>query len=410
VTTVAAPMGCLLAGAAIDSTETLQGHLARFGLPPADPWRMVAALEQAELRGRGGAGFPAARKWRAVANHARLGLPAVVIANGSEGEPCSSKDRLLLRIRPHLVLDGLRLAAEAVGATDAFIYLPHGDRDTHRVVKDAIKERAQHLAGERRPTLVTAPPRYVAGQETAAISRIEGKAARPTYTPPFPFAQGAWGRPTLVHNVETLARAGLIARGLDSAGLTLVTVSGAVGSPGVVEVAVGTPVATVVNAADGVTGTPRAVLAGGYFGRWLRAETCWSLGIGTDVPLGAGVLAVVDSEHCPIAETARIVTYLAGESARQCGPCVNALPAIAEALTQLTSLSRPRPRIDLLQRRSQEIMGRGACRHPDGAALLVQSLLSVFEYEVGRHLRKGPCSACSAPRLLPIPSSRGGWR
>lgn len=410
MTAVAAPTGSLLAGAATDSAETLPHHLTRLGPVPADASWMIVALERAELRGRGGAGFPAARKWRAVGDAARLGPPAVVIANGSEGEPCSSKDRLLLRTRPHLVLDGLRLAAQAVGATDTFIYLRHGDRDSRRVVKDAIKERGRYLAGEPKTALVTAPPRYVGGQETAAIARVEGKAARPTYTPPFPFVQGAWARPTLVQNVETLARAGLIARGLDSAGLVLVTVSGAVGRPGVVEVALGTPLVDVVNAADGVTGTPRAVLAGGYFGRWLRAETSWGLGVGTDVALGAGVIAVLDTGHCPIAETARIVTYLAGESARQCGPCVNALPAIAEALTELTSARRPRPRIDLLQRRSQEIMGRGACRHPDGAALLVQSLLTVFADEVNRHLRRGPCGACPAPRLLPIPSSGGGWR
>jgi NADH:ubiquinone oxidoreductase subunit F (NADH-binding) len=410
MTTVAPPMGALLAGAVSDATETLQSHLSRFGRPPADPWRTITALERADLRGRGGAGFPTARKWRAVADHASRGLPAVVIANGSEGEPCSSKDRLLLRIRPHLVLDGLRLAAEAVGATDTFVYVPHGDRDTRRVLRDAINERVQHLEGERRPTLVAAPPRYVGGQETAVIARLEGKPARPTYTPPFPFAQGAWGRPTLVHNVETLARIGLIARDLDSASLALVTVSGSVVMGGVTEVVIGTPLGAVVQAADGVTGTPLAVLAGGYFGRWLRAETCWGLGFGTDVPLGAGVLAVVDGEHCPIAETARIVTYLAGESAKQCGPCVNALPAIADALTGLISARRVRPRVDLLQRRTQELVGRGACRHPDGAALLVQSLLMVFEPEVGMHVRNGPCRACRAPALLPIPSSRGGWR
>ena len=408
--TVAPPIGALLAGPVTDDTETLQSHLRRFGRPPAYPWRTISALERADLRGRGGAGFPTARKWRAVAGHAAQGLPAVVIANGSEGEPCSSKDRLLLRLRPHLILDGLQLAAEAVGATDTFVYVPHGDRDTLRLLTDALNERVQQLEGEMRPTLVAAPPRYVAGQETAVIARIEGKAARPTYAPPFPFARGAWGRPTLVHNVETLARIGLIARHLDSASLALVTISGAVARGGVTEVVIGTPLGAVVQASDGVTGTPVAVLAGGYFGRWLRAETSWNLGFGTDVPLGAGVLAVVDSEHCPIAETARIITYLAGESAKQCGPCVNALPAIAEALTALTSRRRARPRIDLLQRRSRELMGRGACRHPDGAALLVQSLLTVFEPEVEAHVRNGPCRTCTAPALLPIPSSRGGWR
>lgn len=410
MTAVAPPIGALLAGPATDATETLQSHLRRFGRPPANSWRTIAALERADLRGRGGASFPAARKWRAVAHHAAQGLPGVVIANGSEGEPCSSKDRLLLRLRPHLILDGLRLAAEAVGATDTFVYVPHGDRDTLRVLTDALNERVQQLEGEMRPTLVAAPPRYVGGQETAVIARIEGKPARPTYAPPFPFARGAWGRPTLVHNVETLARIGLIARDLDSASLALVTISGAVARGGVTEVVIGTPLGAVVQASDGVTGTPVAVLAGGYFGRWLRAETSWNLGFGTDVPLGAGVLAVVDSEHCPIAETARIITYLAGESATQCGPCVNALPAIAEALTALTSRRRARPRIDLLQRRSRELMGRGACRHPDGAALLVQSLLTVFEPEVEAHVRNGPCRICTAPALLPIPSSRGGWR
>jgi NADH:ubiquinone oxidoreductase subunit F (NADH-binding) len=409
VTAVAARTGALLAGDATETTETLPQHLGRLGAAP-DASYMITALDRAQLRGRGGAGFPAARKWHAVAEQARRGLSAVVVANGSEGEPCSAKDRLLLRTRPHLVLDGLRLAGEAVGATEVFLYLRHDDRETRRVIKEAIRERARHLPHERRPTMVTAPPRYVGGQETAAIARIEGRAARPTYTPPYPFARGAWGRPTLVQNVETLARAALIARGQDSAGLVLVTVSGAVGRPSVVEVAIGTPLADVVNAADGITATPRAVLVGGYFGQWLRAETSWGLGLGTDVALGAGVVAVVDSGHCPIAETARIVTYLAAESARQCGPCVNALPAIAQALTELTAARRPRPRLDVLQRRLQEVIGRGACRHPDGAALLVQSLLASFADEVGRHLRSGPCRTCPAPRLLPIPSSRGGWR
>jgi NADH:ubiquinone oxidoreductase subunit F (NADH-binding) len=410
VTAVAAPPGALLAGGAIDSTETLSQHLGRLGPLRADASWIIDALDRAQLRGRGGAGFPAAGKWRAVADQARRGLPAVVIANGSEGEPCSAKDRLLLRTRPHLVLDGLQLAALAVGATEVFLYLRHDDRETRRVVKEALRERARQLPGERRPTLVTAPPRYVGGQETAVIARVEGRGARPTYTPPLPFVQGAWGRPTLVQNVETLARSAMIARGFDSAGLALLTLSGVVGRPGVVEIAIGTALADVVNAAGGVTATPHAVLVGGYFGRWLRAETSWGLGVGTDVALGAGVVAVLDAGHCPIAETARIVTYLAGESARQCGPCVNALPSIADAVTELTAARRPRPRLDLLQRRLQEVVGRGACRHPDGAALLVQSLLATFADEVSRHLRSGPCGACPAPRLLPIPSSGGGWR
>lgn len=409
MTVVARPAGQLLGGAATDHPEGISDHLARLGPLPHDPGGLIAALEVADLRGRGGAGFPAWRKWRAVAAAAGPGSRPLVIANAAEGEPCSMKDRLLLQVRPHLVLDGVRAAATAVGATETYLYLHDDDRDTRAAVREAIRERGRTLPGERQPTLVSAPPRYVAGQETAAIARVEGRAARPAYLPA-PYLQGAFGRPTLVQNVETLARAALVARGFDGGGFALVTVTGAVRRTSVVEIAVGTAVAGAVSATGGATGTAAGFLAGGYFGRWLRADTSWDLGLGTDVPLGAGVLAVVDTGHCPIAETARIVTYLAGESARQCGPCVNALPAMAEALTEMTRARRPRPRLDLLQRRSQEVMGRGGCRHPDGAALLVQSLLTTFQREVAHHLRNGPCRACTAPPLLPIPSSGGGWR
>ncbi|MDQ2960693.1 MAG: proton-conducting membrane transporter, partial [Candidatus Dormibacteraeota bacterium] len=277
-------------------------------------------------------------------------------------------------------------------------------------LNDALRERGRHRLGGRPPVLVTAPPRYVGGQETAVIARVQGDAAKPSYTPPLPFVHGAWGRPTLVQNVETLARAALIARGQPSAGLALLTVVGAVARTGVVEIAVGASYAEAVNAVGGTVGRPRAVLAGGYFGRWLDVPDGWGYRPGIDVPLGAGVVAVVDSGHCPIAETARIVAYLARESARQCGPCRDGLPALAEGVAGLTGARRPRPRLDLLRRRLEEIAGRGACRHPDGAVVLVQSMLTVFHEQVESHLRTGPCVACAATPLLPIPAAGGGWR
>jgi NADH:ubiquinone oxidoreductase subunit F (NADH-binding) len=401
----------LLATTHSGKRETLDEYMDLPWHELVRPALLIDALEKSGLAGRGGAGFPAARKWRAVAEHSRRAGGAVVIANGSEGEPCSGKDRILLRRRPHLVLDGLTMAVQAVGASEAYLYLPHNDALTRDAVEQAIKERARHDARLLKPRLVTAPPRYVAGQEMAAIARVEGKAAKPRFTPPYPFAQGVMGRPTLVQNVETLARVAMLARGLDVSGRMLVTVCGAVEKSGVIDVEVGTSIGDIVEIAGGPAHPARAILVGGYFGSWLDASSGWNLGLGTDVRAGAGVVAVVDTKHCPIAETARIAAYLAGESAGQCGPCVHGLAAVAETLADLCTVRRRRrPVLGLLETRLQTIAGRGACSHPDGVSMLVQSMLTVFAPEVNAHLNRGPCRTCSASSQLPIPKSKGGWR
>src|SRR5207253_1860814 len=199
----------------------------------------IDALERAGLAGRGGAGFPTAVKWRAVAQRSRG--DAVIVVNGAEGEPQSKKDRVLMSARPHLILDGAFLAARVLRAGRIVLYV--GER--HDAARNAmLRALAQRAEPERRMVTVSAAPsRYVAGAETAAIHLINEGVATPTTAPPYPFERGVGGAPTLVQNVETLAHVALIARTGDAPNTVLVTLAGGVKTPGVLEVEKGTTVA-----------------------------------------------------------------------------------------------------------------------------------------------------------------------
>ena len=191
----------------LDEHVHLHGPLSRR----LDPGSLLEAIEQSQLRGRGGAAFPTALKLRAVAG--RRGRK-VVLANGVEGEPPSGKDKVLLRYVPHLVLDGIELAADAVGADEAILAVSQGAPGELAVVQAALRERRRSDRVEIE--IVAVPEGFVAGEETALINSVSGGPARPTVTPPRPFERGVAGRPTLVQNVETLAQLALVARYRDS--------------------------------------------------------------------------------------------------------------------------------------------------------------------------------------------------
>lgn len=398
--------------------ESLSAHLARLGpLPRHAGGALIAVIEDADLRGRGGAAYPTARKWAATRERSRGN--AVVVANGAETEPLSGKDRLLMTSRPHLVIDGAFLAAEAVAAERAVVYISRAHDDAAAAIGTAIAER--RAAGDLpiALTVARAPHRYIAGEESAAIAQLNGGAARPTMVPPRPFERGVDGRPTVVQNVETLAHAALIARsgatsyraaGADDAtGTVLVTMAAAVHSPGVYELAGGSTVAQAVSAAGGATASVAALLVGGYFGRWVAADDAWDLRLGVDVPLGSGVIAVFPHGRCGVSQAAALIGFLARESARQCGPCEHGLSALATTSAELAA-GRAKPRdTERLQRWIAQIAGRGACHHPDGALVLLSSALRVFAGDVSTHLRRGRCDRNPAP-LLPAPDWTGRRR
>jgi NADH:ubiquinone oxidoreductase subunit F (NADH-binding) len=388
-------------------SETLVAHRARFGAIPRQSDRVgtTQVLEAAGLLGRGGAGFPVGRKWASVAG--RSDGDAVVLVNGAEGEPLSAKDRVLMAARPHLVLDGAELAADAVGARRIILYVGADHGHAIAALDRAVEERrVMRGRGEWIPVEIVEPPRsYIAGEESAAVHFVNEGDARPTSTPPRPFERGVDGLPTLVQNVESLAHAALIARYGDrwyreagrgeTRGTALLTVGGARRS-GVVEVDVGTTIAEVAAMAEiPTTGGP--VLLGGYFGGWVAGTDAWHAPLDPVGlrrawrAIGCGVVSFLDERSCGVRVTAQILDFMAGSSAAQCGPCVFGLRAIADALARLAF---GRAHDDDLRRVvgwSETLAGRGACRHPDGAVGLVRSALRVFDAEFARHQRNRRC-------------------
>lgn len=404
----------LLSAAVPQGPTGLPHHRAVHGPLPAigrrDAGALIDVVAAAGLRGRGGAGFPAARKLAAVAGARR---PSVVV-NGTEGEPASAKDRLLLTRQPHLVLDGAVTAARAVGAREVVLVAPAA---THAALARAIEDRAALDEPELR--LVAAAEGYVAGEETAVLAHVEGRPPVPRLAPPRPAERGLHGRPTLVQNVETLAHLALIVRhGADAfraagtaerPGTTLVSVSGAVARRGVHEVPVGTPLADVVALAGGPSEPLRALLVGGYFGAWIDPASRAAL---TDADLrphgaavGAGVVLALGATACPVDTVARLTSWMAGQSAGQCGSCVHGLAAIAGVLTRLAGGAGGPDDLRLLTRWTAMVDGRGACAHPTGTTRMVASASRLFAAELEDHARHGCCRAC-APRA-PATVTRG---
>ncbi len=397
---------------------SLAQHIGRYGPAPSsvlDGARRKALLDEVErsgLTGRGGAAFPTARKLAAVA----AGHAPVVVANGTEGEPASAKDKVLLARSPHLVLDGAVLAAAITGARQAVIVVHPSVRE---IIDEAVAER-RHARIDHVPIdVVTGADRFVGGEASAVVHWIDKGVPTPTRTPPRLSERGLRGQPTLVQNVETLAHLALIARygaawfrGLGTArepGSMLVTILGAVNEPCVHEIAVGTPVQEVLRLAGGASAPLQALLLGGYFGRWADAAAAAprpfsAAGLAPlDAGIGAGLIAALPRDACGLAETARVVRYLADESAGQCGPCLFGLDAVAGEVQRLAEGRTSS--LATLQRWLGQVDGRGACRHPDGTVGMIRSALSVFAAELEQHAR-GWCCATRKGAVLPVPPRR----
>jgi NADH:ubiquinone oxidoreductase subunit F (NADH-binding) len=387
-------------------TTGIVAHEQRFGPLPAVDGRLIDVIARSGLRGRGGAGFPTARKLAAVA--AGRG-PRVVVANGTESEPLSAKDKNLIARSPHLVLDGLTLAGDVLGALRRIVCVER----SHPVVEQALRGACDERADQRIEIVLT-PRRYSAGQETALVDLIDGGIGKPTLRRPF--ERGVDGRPTLVDNVETLAQIALIARygpqwyahlGTDDEpGSALLTVTGNVGRSAVYEIPFGYPLGDLLRSAGAPN--PRAVLVGGYFGRWLPGEVAMAaqLSRASLAPLGAdigcGVIVALDADTCAVDELSRVAGWFAANSAGQCGACTWGLRDLAQATQAVDAGGAGRSTVADIGRWSSMVKGRGACRLPDGAASFLESGLAVFADEIEEH-RVGRCHR-QRNRLLPTPS------
>jgi NADH:ubiquinone oxidoreductase subunit F (NADH-binding) len=362
---------------------------------------LVEAVESSGLRGRGGAAFPAGVKLRSVAS--RSG-PRYVVANGEEGEPASIKDRWLLRMRPHLVIDGLDRAAQAVDADRSYLFV--SDPVAAASVAAALDERG--AAGAIPRELVTTEPRYVAGEETAVVRAINGGPALPLDKPPRPFESGVDGRPTLVANVETLANLPRIAtHGPDefralgterSPGTFLLTLSGACARAGLYETPLGVSIRDALQVLVGDVDEPAGFLMGGFFAgllgpRGLDARLAYDDLRDDGSGLGCGAIVVLDRNDCPVAAAADVMDYFEHQNAKQCGACIRGTAAMRDVLLELAGGVADADRVERLRGWSMSLRERGACALLDGAAGVAGSLLREFPDDVASHLAH-PCERC----------------
>ena len=380
----------LLAGATRGRRADLAAHRAVHGDQRFhDLAGLTTLADQVRLLGRGGAAFPVAAKLRAMPR----GSATHVLVNGSESEPASRKDRTLMQVAPHLVLDGALVVARALG-TSRITILVH-DPAAGSSLTAAARERRD----ARRIRVVVRDGGFVSGEVRAAIRGLDGGPAVPPGRRVLPHEHGVRGAPTFASNVETFAQLALLAAlGADrfasvgspaEPGTALLTLAGDVPHAGVVEVPTGLPLAALL---PDQQAEPRPVLVGGYHGSWVTdvdgLEVSRPALRAAGHPLNAGVVARLSHATCALAEVVAVGSWLARQSSGQCGPCFFGLPTVAQDLHRLLRGEDARPG---LSRRVALQPGRGACAHPDGTATFVRTALATMTVEIDAHLRHGSC-------------------
>jgi NADH:ubiquinone oxidoreductase subunit F (NADH-binding)/ferredoxin len=375
---------------------------------------LVDLAERISLQGRGGAGFPFARKVTAVAGSARRrnASPAVVV-NGTEGEPAAWKDKMLLTCAPHLVLDGATLAAWALAAQEVVIGVAD-DGVVERSLLDALRERRSMPIPTR---VVVVPHRFLSGEAGALVRGINGEAHLPPGQKVRTSDVGVRGLPTLLSNAETYAQLAVAAAigseeynrlgTAEEPGTVLLTVTPADWGqpPCVIETPTGTRLTDVLGVCGAATG--QGVLTGGYHGKWITAEAAGRAEVSRKSfaevggTLGAGIVIPLAEGVCALGEVARVAHYMAAESAGQCGPCRLGLPQLARLLTGLLNGSGTPDEVRAV---IGTIRGRGACSHPDGTSRFVLSALGTFVNDVMAHLYHDGCGR-PVKGVLPIPDT-----
>jgi NADH:ubiquinone oxidoreductase subunit F (NADH-binding)/ferredoxin len=370
---------------------------------------LIGLADRIELRGRGGAGFPFARKVRAVLDSClRQDLPPVIVVNATEGEPPSWKDKAILTRGPHLILDGAALAAAALDAEEIVI----------GIADDGIGQQslAAALAERRMPVptrIVTVPHRFISGEGGALVRGINGEAHIPPGRKVRSSDNGVMGLPTLLSNAETYSQLAIAARlgpweynsvGIpEEPGTVMLTVGGSATAPAVVECPTGTPLIDILTMCGADIGP--GLLVGGYHGKWMTAEAAKTVTVSrkgfakAGATLGAGMILPIGSTTCPLGEVAQVTQYLAGESAGQCGPCRLGLPDLARAVT-LVALGGSA--LESVRAAAGVVKGRGACSHPDGTARFALSALEVFARDVEAHAVGEGCGK-QVRGILPLP-------
>jgi NADH-quinone oxidoreductase subunit F len=411
-------------GASVDlaAYERAGGYTAaRQVLTTMTPKAVQDLVKKANLRGRGGAGFPTGQKWSFVPFGEAAGPGhKYLVCNADEMEPGTFKDRYLMEFDPHLLVEGMIIAAFAIGADRAFVFLRGEYHGCARALKRAIAEAsargylgtnafgsgfsielAPHVSGGR----------YICGEETALLNALESRRAQPRSKPPFPPASGAWGRPSIVNNVETLCNVPAIVRngaewfiglgrGAD-AGTKLFGVSGRVKRPGLWELPMGTPIREIldVHAGGMMDGYKfKGLLPGGASTDFLVEQHLdLAMEYGTiqaaGSRMGTGTMTVIDDSVCIVDLSRNLQHFFAQESCGFCTPCREGLPWLEQLLTDLEAGRAQPGDLDVIAQNAQLIgtPGNTFCLHATGAIEPLASAMKYFREEFEAHIRERGC-------------------
>ncbi len=386
------------------------------GLEPSD---VLERVKDSGLKGRGGAGFPTGLKWSFVPKSDDATIQRYLVVNADEMEPGTFKDRMLMEGDPHLLIEGMIIAAYTIQASRAFIFLRGEYFDAERSIAKAIAEARDsgYLGRDIFGTgfdfdivLHTSAGRYICGEETALLNALEGKRANPRAKPPFPQVSGLWGKPTIVNNVETLCNLpGILAYGVEwyqslgsggDFGTKLFGVSGRVNNPGCWELPFGVSIREVIEGHGGGMQkgyTLKAFLPGGGSTDFLTPEhldTPLTYGAISELGsrLATGTMILLDDKTCPVGMIGNLMKFFAHESCGFCTPCRDGLPWVDTIFRDLESGNGSFKDIDILKDHVGYLgPGRTFCALAPGAAAPLGSGLRLFADEFAAHVSGAKC-------------------
>ena len=377
--------------------------------------QVIACLKESGLRGRGGAGFPTGLKWSFMPR--LFNGQKYLVCNSDEGEPGTCKDRDILEFNPHIVIEGMAIAAYAMGISVGYNYI-HGEIfQTYERFETALEEAraagflGDHIQGSDFSFQLHAAHgfgAYICGEETALLESLEGKKGQPRFKPPFPASYGVYGKPTTINNTETFAAVPWIIRNGGAAylacgkpnngGTKIFSVSGDVALPGNYEVPMGTPFAKLLELAGGVQGGAlKAVIPGGSSAPVLPASIMMDITMDYDAiakagsMLGSGAVIVLNDTRCMVKSLQRLSAFYMHESCGQCTPCREGTGWLSRMVDRIEQGHGKPSDMDLLDNVAENIMGRTICALGDAAAMPVRGMLKHFRAEFEHHITHKTC-------------------
>jgi NADH-quinone oxidoreductase subunit F len=400
----------------MDTYRQYGGYAALKKAFAMDPGQIIDEVKKANLRGRGGAGFPAGVKWGFLPKD--LSRPRVLVINADEGEPGTFKDRVIMTRGPHLLIEGIVISSFALRAHACWIYIRGEFVREARIMDDAVAEAyaagflGKNILGSGFDLDVTVhrgAGAYICGEETSLINSLEGKRGWPRLKPPFPASVGAFGLPTIVNNVETIADIPWIvthggetfaALGVEKNGGTrLIGVSGAVNRPGVYELSAGVNLKEIIyHHAGGIKDGKalKAVIPGGSSTPVLRPDEIdvsydiESMGkIGTMA--GSGGVIVIPEGTCMVRALSVLMDFYAHESCGQCTPCREGTGWLKRIVGRIEAGKGRNGDVELILDVCDNMMGRTICPLSEAAVMPAQSFIWKFREEFNRHIDEQKC-------------------